>query len=85
MFSAIRTIYYGDSQGRAMFDLPYTLEETQILEQLYGAMDEKSARHLEWEIGVYVTEQQEEAFRQGLHLGFHLAQELAEEDGYSSS
>ena len=40
MFSAIRTIYHGDSHAKPIFDPPYTPEEAQLLDHLHRAMGE---------------------------------------------
>ena len=83
MFSAIRTIYHGDSHAKPIFDPPYTPEEAQLLDHLHRAMGETAAKQLEWEIFAFTTHHEEDAFRQGVRLGLRLAQELAE-DGQSS-
>ena len=82
MFSAIRTIYHGDCQGKTVFDPPYTPEEADLLRRLREAVPEGPAlRRLEWAIGVFTTDHEERAFRQGVRIGLGLARELTDPPG----
>lgn len=80
MFSAIRTIFHGDPQGKTVFDPPYTPEEERVVTQLQALGE--AAADLRWSLFVLVTEAQEQAFRQGVRIGLNLAQELTDPDDY---
>ena len=80
MFSAIRTIYHGDSHAKPIFDPPYTPEEERVVTQLQALGE--AAADLRWSLFVLVTEAQEQAFRQGVRIGLNLAQELTDPDDY---
>ena len=62
-----------------MFDPPYTAEEDELLRCLREAVPEEAALlHLRWAIGVFTTDHEERAFRQGVRMGLCLARDLTD-------